>query len=777
PGLPAEAAPGAAAGGEPVVVASPFTADTWQRALPPLPAGDLFTRIVHNPGALLVASGALAAPAAVRALIGQDPALLASLVAETPGPFAIVGPALDLAGDRVAVPGGPEAEALWTDLARESPGRPAAFIRALCAADQGRLAWFYQALASLPASRLRALVPDGPDEARVARMRALYAPFRDMDPRQRLDEHPFMRGAADPWTVLTGTALDGGVVAAPAWQWLWTAAFDRQDIDQRQRGSVPRIDTAPVDLAWLAREIARADPAERRDRFEMLRFAQRVFPAATAADGEDILAAVGAFRRYRALLLSLERMGVTAPATYREAVDAARRVDRAGRRERAPALIAFQGALAVVERARATRAIDEAQAAGLVRALAASVADHASPSRAVADWVTASLLPALPSLDRPDQWTGRSAYESVVLQALAGRPLEAPGPAIEWEGLEYHVDVFAAERERIHTIRERLPSPGLDEALESGRPGPLAAAFMAMVYAAALGDPEGPAMLSPDVPTRHDFNFDSPSSERRERVPWLPPRDIAGDGGPWRVQGALVGLDLALARLSLRRVADGEMPAAPTINLNDQLTLARTVVALVPTDLVDDDRDRIVAAIARGSARVEAAAADPARLDALAREAGLSPATRQALPWTAAARPDAAAALFGLRDRFWLGQPDLPAAALARWGVFAAPLDGRLMTAMPEPAPWEHFAGRPEIGQVGTQVPDLTFRLAQATAELGLPARLVPALLAYAVQDFWHDVDARFADDWPAMTRQAARIPLTRIEDYVAALAGSGPLR
>ena len=300
---------------------------------------------------------------------------------------------------------------------------------------------------------------------------------------------------------------------------------------------------------------------------------------------------------------------------------------------------------------------------------------------------------------------------------------------------------------------------------------------MAIVYAAALGDPQGPALLSPDIPERHDFSFESASAQRRERVPWLPPRDISGDGGPWRVQGALLALDLGLARLSLRRVADGEMPAAPTINLNDQLTLARTVVALVPTDLTDTDRDRIVAAIARGAARIDAAGTDPARLDALAAEARLSPATRQALPWLASRRPGDVAAAFRLRDRFWLGQPALDAEALERWGVFAASLDGRLTTAMPPPAPWEHFGGRPEVGQIGTQIPDLTLRIAMATSELGLPARLVPALLAYAVQDFWHEVDARFTDDWPAMTRQPAELSLARIEDYVAALAGSGPLR
>jgi hypothetical protein len=58
-----------------------------------------------------------------------------------------------------------------------------------------------------------------------------------------------------------------------------------------------------------------------------------------------------------------------------------------------------------------------------------------------------------------------------------------------------------------------------------------------------------------------------------------------------------------------------------------------------------------------------------------------------------------------------------------------------------------------------------------------LPAALVPALLAFALEDYWHDVRARFADDWPRLTRQAASLSSSRIQDYVAALTGNGPLR
>jgi hypothetical protein len=134
-------------------------------------------------------------------------------------------------------------------------------------------------------------------------------------------------------------------------------------------------------------------------------------------------------------------------------------------------------------------------------------------------------------------------------------------------------------------------------------------------------------------------------------------------------------------------------------------------------------------------------------------------------------------ALFGLRDFMWLGRPDLPIETLHRWGVYAEALHSRLKTAMPAPIPWENFGGRADGGLIATQFPDLTLRMAEETFRLGLPAQLIPGLLTYATQDFWHDVDSRFPDDWPALARQALALSPSRVEDYVAALAGDGPLR
>jgi hypothetical protein len=412
-----------------------------------------------------------------------------------------------------------------------------------------------------------------------------------------------------------------------------------------------------------------------------------------------------------------------------------------------------------------------------VRTLCDAVDRNTPASPAVAKWITDTLVPALPALIEADRFSDKTSYESTILQAMAGPPAAATAAEFVWEGLTYRVDVAAGERQRLLRIREQLQSPGLDKAIESGQPVLLADALLALVYTPALGDPEGPALLSRDVPLRHDFGLDMGASPRREFLPWLPPREQIGDGMPWRVTGAILGLDLGLARLALRRIDDNDMPQAPTINLNDEITLARTAMVLNPHDLTDAARGELVAAIARGRARVESARHNLAAITELARESRFSPALIQVLPWMAARTPESIPALFGLRDLMWLGTPALSGDELDRWGVYMEPLDSRLRSAMPPPAPWEDFGGRAEAGMMGTQAPDLTLRLVEESARLKLPAQLIPALLTYATQDFWHDVEARFPDDLPAMTRQALALSSSRVEDYVAALAGDGPLR
>ncbi len=388
-----------------------------------------------------------------------------------------------------------------------------------------------------------------------------------------------------------------------------------------------------------------------------------------------------------------------------------------------------------------------------------------------------SLLDTLPPLVQPDQWTMATAYESRLLQALAGAPPGTSAATLKWEGLDYRVDYFASEHDRIKRIREQLTSPGLDATLAGNNDALIAEALLVLIYSPALGDPEGPALLGGDIARRHDFGVEGAAGLRRDLLAWSLPREQVGDGSPWHIEGSLLGLDIALARLALRRLSDDDMPVAPTINLNDQLTLAKTARALNPYDLRDADRDRIVEAIGRGRQRVAAAGANLAGVLALADEAGLSAAVKQTLPWTLTRTPELVPALFGLRDFMWLGRPDLPVETLHRWGVYTEALHNRLKTTMPGPSQWENLSGRADGGLIATQLPDLTLRMAEETVRLKLPAQLIPGLLTFATQDFWHDVDSRFPDDWPAMARQALALSPSRVEDYVAALAGDGPLR
>lgn len=772
---------------QPLTIAAPLSADHWRDVMQLPDRADLFAALINNRAAMMVCAGTAATDSSVRALLDRDRGLLRFIVRTAPAAFWLVARGLKIEGDRIRVPGGAAAEPIWEAFAEVKVTRPADFIRALLTKDSGRLAWFYDAVGTMSPERLAVAMGPPPLATQSQMMRSLYDSFRNADSNWKLEEHPFLRGTTDPWIVASHIDLSGNGIAPPAHQWFWDALFARSDLPRRAVNAIEREPATPVTIAWLTQQIATSSAKERRDRFEMLRFAQGVFANADGDQLTEALVALGGYRRYRAVLLTLDRMDVATPRVYARTVEAARRIDDelSGRAER-NAVIALQFVIALLERSRFTGAIDVPTAERLLLSIADAIDPVANapkpkdsrPFNVIVQWMLNTMLDALPPLVQPDQLTGtKTAHESRLLQALAGVPSAAGAPAVTWEGLDYRVDFFSSEHARLMRIREQIESPGFDAALDANDTDNIANALLALIYAPALGDPEGPALLGGDIAQRHNFGLTGPAGMRRDYMAWSLPKEQVGDGSPWHVEGSILGLDVALARLALRRIADNEMPVAPTINLNDQLTFARTVMTLNPRALSDADRDRIVATIARGRARVAGAGANLSSVLALADEVQLPAAARQALPWTLTRMPDAAPSLFGLRDLFWLGQPDLPASTLDNWGIYSESLTNRLRTAMPRPAPWDSYGGRADGGLLATQAPDLVLRMAQETALLKLPAQLVPALLMYAAQDYWHDVESRFPDDWPAITRQALALSSSRVEDYVAALAGGGPLR
>ncbi len=730
---------------ESIVVPAPLDAETWRELLALKPDDDLFTRFLADKEALLLAAAIMSTDDTVRALLSRDRGLLRFLYRDGLGAFSVVARRLRVDGGRLVVPGGTGADQIWERLVGASPARPSDFLRALVSRDEGRLAWYFDTLGGMDEERLAAAWPSGSPSARREHANTLYESFRDSSPQWKLAEQPYRRHYPDPWTVIMLSELRNGKVAGPLAE----------------------------PLSSLVKSTTTGTLRERREKVEAFFLGQRVFSNPARTELADIAMVLDSFGRYRALLLALERMEITDVRTWAAAVKAARHVTESAN-DRHESLAVFQAVVGLLERIRHLRTIDVATADRLIQSLADTVQRNDRVIQSIATWLKASFVPQLPPLERPDAWTGKTAYESILLQALGG-PRERHKPSIEWEGLSYAVDVVAAEHERLRAVRARLPSPGLDAALDSGTPRELADALTALVYTSALGDPEGAVALSREIALRHDLGLDGTSIIRDQR-PWGTPEERQGLG-PWHVQGALIGLDLALSRLALRRLTDEQMPAEPALTLNDFGTLTRTVVAMVPFELADADRDELANAIARGRQRVTDAGGDIKKVDALARQVHVSAVTRQLLPWLASRQPEGVAEVFTLRDLMWLGRPTLSRKQLDRWGVAAEGLDGRRVTAMPPPAPWEDFAGRSDAGQVATQVPDLTLRLVEETARLKLPAVLIPSLLAFAVNDYWHDVRARFGDDWWRMTRQARALDSTRVEDYVAALTGNGPLR
>src|SRR4029077_16513798 len=82
----------------------------------------------------------------------------------------------------------------------------------------------------------------------------------------------------------------------------------------------------------------------------------------------------------------------------------------------------------------------------------------------------------------------------------------------------------------------------------------LADVLLSIAYAADVGDPDGTVMLADDVSRRHDFGFNARDAEGGRRLGGAVPRAEVTPGVPWHVSGSMLGLDIGLAQLALRRL-------------------------------------------------------------------------------------------------------------------------------------------------------------------------------------------------------------------------------
>ena len=145
---------------------------------------------------------------------------------------------------------------------------------------------------------------------------------------------------------------------------------------------------------------ASGDIRLRAERLDQFAFGQRVFAGASPAEMPDVFVAVRAFRRYRMLMVTLERIGIRKPATYAAAARLASRMSPPDPAREFVAIAQFQGALALLERMRMVGSLDAGKAEALVNSLLAVPLNSSSQYLGgVLRWIAEELRPALPPGD------------------------------------------------------------------------------------------------------------------------------------------------------------------------------------------------------------------------------------------------------------------------------------------------------------------------------------------------------------------------------------------
>jgi hypothetical protein len=386
------------------------------------------------------------------------------------------------------------------------------------------------------------------------------------------------------------------------------------------------------------------------------------------------------------------------------------------------------------------------------RALQATSVDAARPVANAAQQLLAASGPAL-------------ARPQVILMA--------PGVPVPRDGREWlarvadEIDrgVRAGDLRRISRAADSLV--GLGDML-------LGHVMISLVYALHLGDPEGPALLGANVALRHDFGFGRRDGEGRARGPWAQPRQDFQPEVPWHVAGSLVGLDVALGPLALRRLSMDGLAAPPRLPSIEREAFGVNVALLNPRRLGDLDRDRIVAGIARGRDRVKAIVANPASLDELVHELALDGWRARTLRGVLQNAPGSIENQFSLAELLVLGgmPPDLDA-----WGSSGLLSFGCVCTRFPQPGIWRILAGRRQLAMMAASTVEMNLEMTERLAALRLPAALLPSVLATAVQDFADQVDPADPNDREALVRYPRTIGRNAVDDYVAATATlDGPL-
>ena len=673
---------------------------------------------------------------------------------------------------------------------------------------------------------------------RLERFRALVTAMSAF-PGWTVPQRAFRRPADDPVALLLRVSAEAnGEPKRPAWRTFWSQVFESNDLpndpDRRLRSVEQQ---GRIDAAWLAESILSADLPSRGERLDQLAFGLRAFSGADDRALPDVLVAVRGLPRYRMLMLGLERMGIANPAVYAAAVRHAAQLSDLGPERGHVALSQFQGALAIVTRLATTKVLDAGQTESLVRSLSAVPFTDGRYAGGIARWLRSSLAPAIgitagsfdaqliaslagrrrgassaPTLVSWEQRTYALDLASSEARRLTrGLEMLQPDPvslamdvesaaqhlasstltvarvqavADELKALQRALDGRLDRREalrralqdlsKITTSRDLKDATQVSDSLHALADDVVAGALISMVYALHSGIPQA-TTLAASVVRRHDFGFADPIPDTRVRTAWAEPVQKIQPGVPWHVSGSLLGLDLGLSSLALRRTSLGALPGPPTLRSTDKDVFTKTIALLNEFTLHDTDRDEIARAIARGRDRIARLATRPDTLDDIAEDISFDGWRRRAVQWSLVNDPQQVLGYFSLTELLHLGKP-LGQADLKAWGVAASSHDGCVCTVLTPPGQWILSTGRWPRGTVATHMADLNLRVALALTELKLPAALARGVLAAATQDYVDRVKPLYPDDWLTLVRSAQALSTQKLQDYIATLTANGPL-
>jgi hypothetical protein len=438
--------------------------------------------------------------------------------------------ALALSGGEFVLPGGREAEPIWTDLFGVSPSKPAAFLRALFEKDGGRGAYVVEVLQQLPEPVTRALLFGAPGSGvdPVERMRKLYRAIEEMrraidvsrrDPYDFAHLARFLRVGPSGELALLPLALDG-------------ETFPRGETELGEIVARSR-NHAEAHEDTLARLI-RGDTGGGRNAPRAIR---KFLLVSSLLDGRPALEDPGVVAL---LLRGSERFGpayaLLEDEPFQDPALAKRylfRLDRLERREPTReaevAVALFQAGAELLALSYRAGSLEVEKTRALFSAfldlpLFARGGDL-SPARGEQDlfaWVSTKFVPALDAWPRaappagaephpPDEpETGEdgevvdeNSPDERVSRALTGRP---PAAVFEWGGGHYRFDPAADEvlRKRKFREKQRLASLEDVEQIHRGRD--------ALVAAATRGDAPATRAAAADLADRLEISEESGAS-------------------------------------------------------------------------------------------------------------------------------------------------------------------------------------------------------------------------------------------------------------------------